>query len=377
MIELTDYVPVLRGKKAEFDALGVLEGPARGCTRPLIEVAPMTFDEQTEEPVRTLEDHLDRTTRALQESWSDQQQNLFEPDAGLPPVVLYDLQTVGWSRTSGGDHPVEYLHAGLRSCGLRSVPVARLDDDRHFLEAVASVATDVGICLRLDRNQFSPPSRLMVELYARLVELGVSPDLVDIVIDLEYLAEDDGPSAFLMAQAALEALPDPAVWRSVVVVGSSFPTSVASVVRPHEGRVIKRAEWEMYASLADSIENLARLPTFGDYGIEGHTPDLAGPPPKITRKNMSPSIRYTGIGGWYVIRGSRFEDQGNEQYHGLAGEVTKSPHWQGSEYCWGDGYISRCAVFEDGPGSPQKWRQVGVNHHVTQVTAELASLFGT
>lgn len=376
MIEITDYVPVLSGKTAEYAALGVLDRRVRARVRPLLEIAPIAIDPQTDQASKTLDAHLDRDVDQLRRHWAAQQLSMFDEPAD-PPSVLYDVRNVEGRRTQSGEHPIARLHARLAAIAVRGTPVTTLGKDSEHLAAVAAVAHEGGVCIRLDRNQWADPDHLAAESVALLTELGIEPSNVDVVIDLGQLRPEDASSALLLARGALRAMPAVHEWRSVVVAASSFPSTVSDAVELHDAVVIRRAEWEMYERLASEIELLPRMPTFADYGIEGAAGLNGGVAPTFVGKWISASIRYTGIGGWFVVRGGRLADEGHDQYHKLAAQVIDSAHWQSEGFSWGDQYIGRCARHEVAPGTPQLWRQVAVSHHITTVVKDLSTLLET
>lgn len=376
MIDVLDYVPVLSGKAAEYEALRELTTPVRRRTRPLIEVTPLTFDQQTEQPVKTLEEHLAKDARYLRECWGEQQLSLLDAPSD-PPLVLIDTRSVDAVRAADGTHPLSLLHALLRDAGLRAVPVTSLNRDADHQAAVADVALGHGVCLRLDRNQWADPSQLAADAFALLTELGVEPPNVDVIVDLGAVGEEDARAAVLMARGAMQALPAVHEWRSVVVAGSSFPGSVSEAVGRNDISTVRRAEKEMYDLLVAGIELLPRLPAFGDYGVEGAAGVAGGVAPVFSGRYITASIRYTGPGGWLLVRGDRLREEGYDQYHKLAATIVDSAQWQSESYSWGDGYIARCARQEAGPGTPKLWRQVAVNHHITTAIEEIATLLST
>lgn len=366
MIAVTDYVPMLSGRAAEMHALAKLDDVVRARVEPLIEVTPLTFDQQSEQPVKSIETHLSRTAYSFMDCWG----------SGRP--LLVDAHNVDGVLTAEGRHPVTYLHDQVALHGVAAVPVTALDRRPDYQAAVASVAREfkLGTCVRLDRNQCGDPSQLAAELFALCVELDVDPEDVDLVIDLGALSEDDAPSALILTRGALQALPAVHQWRSVVIAASSFPLSVSSAVKQYQSTVVRRAECEMYEMLAGGLEQLPRLPAFADYGIEGAAGPAGGVAPVFYSRNISASIRYTGLGGWYLVRGGMLARDGYEQYRLLAKQIIDSPHWRGANYSRGDDYLARCAAGEGGTGTPKTWREAGLIHHVTSVTEEISDLLG-
>lgn len=375
MIDVIDYMPILSGKAAEYEALGELGAETRTRTRPLIEVTPLTFDQQTEQPTKSLEEHVARDARFMRDCWGALRQLSLLEDAAPPGTVLIDMRNVETARASDGRHAVTLMHELLRGAGIRAVPVTSFDRTNAQQEAVARIAAEHGVCLRLDRNQWADPAQLAGDVLMLLGELALEPAAVDVVIDLGAIGEEDARAAVLMARGALQALPAVHEWRSLVVAGSSFPATVGEAVQRHDTCVVRRAEMEMYDMLLAGIEQLPRLPTFGDYGVEGAAGAAGGVAPVFSGRNISASVRYTGLGGWFLVRGGRLHEDGYDQYHKLASTVVDSAHWRSADFSWGDGYISNCARHEVKPGTPKLWRQVAVNHHITAVTADLATRF--
>ncbi len=71
-----------------------------------------------------------------------------------------------------------------------------------------------------------------------------------------------------LSSVLFEMLPAPSRWRALIIVGSSYPASVAAL----ESEFVTRYEWLAYKAFVESIARGSRIPTFGDYGAA--TPDL-------------------------------------------------------------------------------------------------------
>ncbi len=241
VIDVVDYMPILSGKAAEYEALGELTLEARTRTRPLIEVTPLTFDQQTEQPAKSLEEHVARDARFLRECWGAPRQLSLLEEPAQPSIVLIDVRNVETAATAAdGRHAVTLMHELLGHAGVCAVPVTSFDRTGAHQDAVARIAAEHGVWLRLDRNQWADPAQLAGDVLALMGELALEPHAVDIVIDLGAIGEEDARAAVLMARGALQALPAVHEWRSVVVAGSSFPASAivtAPVIAPCCGSV--------------------------------------------------------------------------------------------------------------------------------------------
>lgn len=69
--------------------------------------------------------------------------------------------------------------------------------------------------------------------------------------------------------------------------------------------------------------------------------------PIVSGKYISAGIRYTGIDGWFGVRGGRLQADGRDQYHKLAPEKPIPCTGGGRSSGWGDGFIARGARHQD------------------------------
>ena len=65
-----------------------------------------------------------------------------------------------------------------------------------------------------------------------------------------------------------------------------------------------------------------------------------------------------------------------EQMHGHCADIVSKKFFKGASYSYGDNCIAKCAALEIGPGNLTLWKEVGINHHITHVSDELATLVG-
>lgn len=65
-ISQTDYVPILKWRQGEYQALLRLADPIKDHTVPLIEITPPDFDFETQTPLKTLDEHLGTFATRLQ-----------------------------------------------------------------------------------------------------------------------------------------------------------------------------------------------------------------------------------------------------------------------------------------------------------------------
>ena len=78
---------------------------------------------------------------------------------------------------------------------------------------------------------------------------------------------------------------------------------------------------------------------------------------------------------WGTRKGGAF--LGNEiQMHEHCQAIIDAPSFvfQGSGFSYGDNFIEKCAKHEVGASNLTRWKEVGINHHMTMVVNDLATL---
>jgi hypothetical protein len=160
-------------------------------------------------------------------------------------------------------------------------------------------------------------------------------------------------------------------WRTLSVIGTSFPKSMAEIKQSVE--IIPRREWQLYKLLVPHLQQGGlRIPTFGDYtaSYPDHMPmDMRFLKPTAT-------IRYAVDDGWLVVKGKNVRDHKFQQYRQLAQTVVNSPKFCGPRFSQGDQYISECASGKGKTGNLTSWRKVATVHHIEKVITDIASFYG-
>src|SRR4051812_3987281 len=214
------YVPILKWKQGEYQALHRLAAPIKDSLTPLLEIPAIGFDHEAGEDRETIDSHLGDFGRRLRAKWPAR--NCF-----------VDLKYINAAiRMADGRHYVEAVFADARTEGCRAIPVVSLASDAQFLAATVSVIrTDRrGMCLRLTLPNFDLPN-LATSIATVLGTLGVGHADTDLIIDLA--APNYQPvNAFVQKMLTLVALvPMLNRWRTFTVAGTSYPQSIAVLAR--------------------------------------------------------------------------------------------------------------------------------------------------
>lgn len=356
----TDYVPILKWRQGEYQALWRLTDSTKGCTVPLIEITPPDFDFETWTPSKTIDEHLAPFATRLYKKWGAR-------------LALLDCSLLDPTATMHcGKHPMLYLCEQAFSQNAVLVPVIRLTSDGAYRAAVGAALAMMqnGVALRCSLDEVMDTPTFDADIAVLLQQLGVALEDCDIVLDLEAPTWEPQSVLAGIVSAALKGSSAIAGARSVTIAGTSFPASMSEVTGPLQ--FWPRREWTFYQAVLASLDEDDRIPGFGDYAIAGH--GFAQGDMRLIKP--SATIRYTCDDGWIIAKGSNVRDNGFGQYRSCSGNVTNSPHYLGAAYSPGSTYIDDCRSGTASTGNLSTWRWVGSNHHFTKVVNDLASLFG-
>ena len=355
-ITAADYVPVLKWRQGEYQALWRLNDAQKARIVPLIEVTPPDFDFEEWQPKKTIDEHFEKFARRLRQKWGERPELL---DAGL----LHPA-----TRMIGGTHPLLWLMDQVRPNGANLIPVTNFERDPEYQNAVrvAHAVDGYGAALRCSLEDAAESDFAgSFEALAETLELEVSD--FDIVIDLKSPNFEPLDGLATLLSNVLSASPAFHAARSLTIVATAFPPSMAEVKGPIQ--FVSRREWLLYKALMGMLALDARRPTFGDYAIA--SPELLQGDMRLLKP--SATVRYAVDDGWIVANGSNVRDNGYEQYRACCGAVTGAASYLGASFSPGRDYIERCRSGAATTGNLTTWRWVGTNHHMTKVVHDLAS----
>ena len=351
------YVPCLRWKQGEYQALLRLKDTTKSELTPLIEVPEIGWDFEKKMEAKTIDDHLEPFARRVKAKWKSRR-------------CFVDLKIISPDeRMLDGSHPVEFVFSNLREQKCEGVPVTGLDRDRQYQRAIKQVSSKdkKGVCFRVTLEQ-AARSNIKEMIDNILSIIGLTQKDSDFILDLGAPNFVPLEGFCKLVQAIVQKLPYLKNWRTLTLLGTSFPVSMGEIKGSAE--IIPRYEWQLYKKLVANFEKIDfRLPTFGDYAISH---------PKVLNLDMrlikpSASIRYTINDEWFIIKGPNVRDNGFEQYRGHCQRLMASPYYFSSKFSEGDLYISECANGTGSTGNLPTWRWVGTNHHLEKVILDISS----
>lgn len=337
LISTSHYVPVLRWKRGERVALREV-GPERSWVVPLIEPVMASYDA----------------------AWANEFVTQVATSWGQAAFFL-DLGALG----DDAGPLIRNLMRVAMSASVAPILVTRLAEDLQSqdLVKIIGVNSDQGVCIRITKADLrSAVLEPRIELTLNL--LGRRARDLDVVIDYGVCRASDPPLAYIE-----ERLPRFEAWRSLIVLGGSFPKNLGGLsVGEHE---ITRQEWINWSKQIAALSS--RVPTFGDYTTQ-HA--LYEDPPQ--NANVSASIRYASSEYWVVMRGEGLRNKtgaGFAQYPAIAQLLMGRKEFRGSKFSYGDRYISQVATRELATtGNPETWLRAGINHHIVFTVQQIGEL---
>ena len=341
------YVPLLKGRQAEFDALARLGERTRAGMTPLIELVPSAEDDGDQ----VLAD-LDRLVDKVVRSWGPVDRVLL--DVGrVTPDSLPDETAIG------------AVAARSRAAGILAVPVLRLTDPTPLVDAVreAHAADGRGACIRVQGDDLQEdPEDLGIWLRSACTDLRLEPDDLDLILDFGAVGDDavTGLAAGL-ARQLVRHLPAPGRWRSVTVAAGAFPVDLSGL-RPWVLGEVPRRDANLWRSLAATAPS--RVPGFGDYGV-AHPLLVTGVP-----FAPPPQLRYAAADRWLILKGHRRDERGTNQFFDICRAISERPEFTPG-LGGADDRIEEAARRYGGPGNGTTWRSIGTGHHIDLVVDRL------
>jgi Beta protein len=337
----TLYVPILRSRAAERNAVRQLSSRVREVTAPLFEIATTTqaaWINLSPRQVARAVTNLVYGSSGSGELYIDLKGLLDRKDAA---AICTELQTFLVS-----------LHSDAR------LVFSLADLNRSAVTPARTLIEANGAAFRVTPRDH--PDVALSNVPKLLRRLGVATDNVDLIVDCQ-LVEEHQPLKGTAAKLEKDYW-----WRSITYVGGSFPPNLTNL-RKNDQHELPRHEWITFESEHSTLRAGVR---FGDYTVQHpFQPDDISYLP-------SGSIRYASDQHWVVMRGEKLDNPkgpGWKQYIGQAQLLCDRSEFQacGPEFSAGDTYIHFMANQTKTTGSPETWLRAAINHHITLVAHQL------
>lgn len=352
------YVPSLRWRMGEYQALYRLSDDAKERIVPFIVVPEIEFDFEEWAPKKTLQGHVASFPKRFKDKW------------GMRPAWIDVHSKIQSQIMDDGKLPIAYVFDELRKVGNNAVPITSLDSTQAINSAVATMAKSdergIGIRVRIE-HIMKPGCKAAIDVL--MTKIGVDPGQTDLVVDLgapNYEPYADFADGLI---AAMSTFGDLSMFRSYIVMGSAFPQTIA-LDKP--GGDLPRHDWLFYRTLIGKLNKNARVPNYGDYTIVN--PEFT--PRDMRRIKSGGRVVYTESNTWCVRKGGAFRDN-PAQMHDHCKYILTSGKFRGENFSEGDDFIAKCANKVVKPSNQPRWKQVAISHHIMQVLEDISKLGGS
>ena len=352
------YVPALRWRQGEYQALFRLTDLVKDRVVPFITVPEIEFDFEEWRPKKTIHEHVQPFPARYKSKWAKR------------PAWVGLHKSIAQKPMDNGQDIFTYVFEGLRAFEANAVPSIPLGVDASTILAVAAIAKrdSLGMAISVRLEDLMRPSP-HVQVQDLVHALGGTLSETDLIVDLgapKYEPYEVFSRALI---SALLRLGDLQAYRNFVIIGTAIPETFKDIAKGTNE--IPRHDWLFYQELLARLPTGMRRPNFGDYTIVH---------PEFTVFDMrkiksAGKIVYTTPRSWSVRKGGAFRDN-PEQMHDHCVDLVSTPIFKGAAYSSGDDYIARCAVRQVGPSNQPRWKDVTINHHITHVLDDLATLDG-
>jgi hypothetical protein len=342
------YMPVLRTRDGERQALLGLEPTDRAELLPL-------FDVQAPDPDVSVDEQLRLAIEFVREAWPAHQEFLLDIS-----------QWRSGLRTASGLHPVQYLFSAFGEVARQPTICFALDrNDESYEAAFLAVTRGQGqaakVAYRLQQHDLLFWGETLGRIDALQAASRVALDRVTVIADLQSLRGPQTVDTSVLKDRLLDL--SARGYERLVVLGSNMPESESL---PRDGELeVRRLEVDMWEALLRAVPSLV----FGDYGIIHPTSVY------IPRSGMAipaPKAKYTLPTRWQVIKGHKPVKGEASQYRKIARALTKASWFRANDYGWGNENIRDVASARRGSGNNTDWVAFTTQVHLATTVKQVS-----
>ncbi len=361
------YVPILKWKSAEIDALKEISDNSMGYITPLFQML-MPVNKYIKE-LNDPEKQILESTKLFEEKFPEVCNNLIS--ICKDRSVFVDCSLL--SKENLQKRTIKNFMERLVPEGVNLIPVINLSSSDNLKEIVCALAKrlNTGVCLRIVCSDFLDSKVLSDNLNKIINEYGLNFSEIDILVDIKAIFEDE--KKFKDYMKLSQKLPYLEKWRTFIFSSGAFPVDL-SKYKEGDDILEPRLDWLLWKETIKT-RGLKRSPMFSDYTIQH-------PIYKMGTQFMTPSasIKYTLKNNWYILRGGKGK---YEQYLANASLLIGTSNFLGEKFSFGDGYINEKGNFlteylknkkAGGTGNATTWLKATINHHLEYTANQIANL---
>jgi hypothetical protein len=329
------YVPILKIKQGEVEALGTLEQKIKKNTIPLIQFIEDTYTKRSG-------DYVDTIIRRLSKAWGRDDN-----------MIFFDVSHLKSTRL------IEIVADELIRRGRQFIPVIHNNYQDDYLYLVKEKYLENGVCLRITKSFISEKS---ISTFIGNIQknLKIKGTDIDLVIDFQNITSAEVPvfqKLFIEIYSSLKSRD----LRKIIISAGSIPLNGSEIPANAVGS-IPRPEWELWNGIRKKVKDHQLI--YSDYGNIHPIYET-----ETNYTDRSTSIKYTLDKEFIIFKGDQVSDlrEAGEQFVNNSKRLIKHPCYSGKDFCWGDEYIFECANGKAKYSGTPLWDKITLSHHFTKI----------
>jgi hypothetical protein len=323
---MTKYIPFLKFKQNEIQAIGTLEKDVND------EIIPF-FDLPRSKKILNVSDIIQRI-----ELGESQISRIFGKK-GFQKFYI-DNFDIDDDIDINGFPQYRYILNYLSSYHL--IPVLAFDrHSDHNNAAIDYISINGGsIALRLqgeDLESYKITKNIIAQIWPQISQ--AKPKEIHLIIDQRIIT--DLESSLTSIKSFIENFVKDFHVDLIIITGSTIPSNIADLIDTNDEKHILRKEYHLWKRLKSNTE--LQFITFGDYGVVSPDYSDAEFDPRLFRRVSTPKVFYVYDDKFYVVRGESFQNHpdGNGQYFDIADKIASKNFYRNSTYSTGDKYLNQ------------------------------------
>jgi len=234
-----DYVPSLRWRLGEYQALAALSDAAKSRIVPFVVIPEIEYDFELQCDKKTVHEHVSPFPVRFKKKW------------GMRPAWVDVHPKILNGKMDDGRLPIQFVFDELASAGSNAVPVTSMDASNEVNVTVAAIVKKdgrgVGVRARIEHIMKPGFAAALANL---LKAIGVQAKDTDLVLDLgapTYEPYDDFADGLVSTLAGI----DISAFRNYILMGCAYPETVG-LDKP--GGHLKRHDWLFYKTFVGKLE---------------------------------------------------------------------------------------------------------------------------
>ena len=174
MILSKHYVPFLKWRQSEYQALFKLKKEIKDLITPYIIMPPIEYDFEEKRLKKTIQEHIEPMPKRLKDKWGSR-------------LALLDFHdSIEQGIMDNGENVIKYVYTKSLAMGCKLIPVISFEKSKWYLTEIKSIIStqNCGLALRLFLEDLDKPN-INGEIDQVLEMFDLNINNIDLIIDLK------------------------------------------------------------------------------------------------------------------------------------------------------------------------------------------------